>query len=48
MNKAADKLEFKFERTICALPLDRVRPEMSPRACEAQCGAPSPTKAGTR
>ena len=33
-------------RTIWAFPLARVRPLMTPRAAESQCGAPEPDERG--
>ena len=35
-------------RARCARVVPRVSPTMVPRAYGSQCGAPSPTKAGTR
>src|SRR5688572_32315839 len=35
-------------RARCARPVPRVRPTIVPRALASQCGAPSPTSAGTK
>lgn len=35
-------------RARCARPVPRVSPTMVPRAFGSQCGAPNPTKAGTK
>src|SRR2546425_5585646 len=41
-------IDSSAARAMCAREVPRVRPSIAPRARGSQCGAPRPTKAGTR